>query len=170
MQGNYAKSLAAVLKHEGGFVDHPKDPGGATNMGVTQDVYDEFRKARQLDLRSVRHIGPNEVTTIYRNQYWDAVRAAELPSGVDYCIFDFAVNSGPTRAAKFLQREVGVADDGKIGPATLAAVRAHGAKQIIADVCEARLFWLRTLPTFKYFGKGWTKRVDGVRALAESMA
>jgi lysozyme family protein len=170
MQGNFARSLAAVLEHEGGYVNHPKDPGGATNMGVTQDVYDAFRKSRGLDLRSVKYIGGNEVSTIYRTQYWEAVKATELPAGVDYCIFDFAVNSGPTRAAKFLQRTVGAVDDGRIGPATLAAVSGKDAKEIIGEVCEARLFWLRTLPTFKYFGKGWTKRVDGVRALAESMA
>lgn len=170
MKGNFTRSLAAVLEHEGGYVNHPHDPGGATNLGVTQDVYDAFRRSRGLDLRSVKFIGGNEVTAIYRDQYWNAVKGPELPAGVDYCIFDFAVNSGPKRAAKFLQRAVGVADDGKIGPMTLAAVNARQAKEIIEEVCEARLHWLRTLPTFKYFGKGWTKRVDGVRALAESMA
>lgn len=170
MKGNFARSLAAVLEHEGGFVNHPKDPGGATNLGVTQDVYDAFRKARGMDTRSVKYIGGNEVSTIYRTQYWDDVRAGELPAGVDYCVFDFAVNSGPSRAIKFLQRAVGVADDGKLGPITLAAVNAHSAKEVIAEVCEARLFWLRTLPTFRYFGRGWTRRIDGVRELAEAMA
>jgi lysozyme family protein len=169
MKGNFARSLAAVLEHEGGYVNHPRDPGGATNLGVTQDVYNDFRKSRGLDLRSVKFIGGNEVGTIYRDQYWNAVKAPELPAGVDYCIFDFAVNSGPTRAAKFLQRAVGVADDGKIGPVTLAAVNARSAKEVIAEVCEARLRWLQTLPHFPTFGRGWTKRVDGVRALAESM-
>lgn len=171
MKGNFARSLAAVLEHEGGYVNHPADPGGATNLGVTQAVYDDFRRARGLDTRSVRYIGGNEVSTIYRTQYWDAVRAGELPSGVDYCVFDFAVNSGVGRAAKFLQRAVGVTDDGKIGPQTLAAVNARPAKQVIAAVCDARLAYLKSLTRlFRTFGKGWTRRVEGVRKLAESMA
>lgn len=167
MKANYAKCLELVLKHEGGYVNHPKDPGGATNFGVTQAVYDAYRPHAK---QSVKFITGSEVAAIYRKQYWDKIKGDELPAGVDYAVFDFAVNSGVSRSAKYLQRLVGVGDDGQIGPATLSAVRAKNAATLATDLCHKRLLFLQGLKTFATFGKGWTRRVNEVRTIAQQMA
>lgn len=165
---NFPGILRWVLVHEGGYVNHPKDPGGATNKGVTQRVYDSWRRARNLSVQSVREIRDNEVEAIYRTQYWDAVRGDDLPSGVNYAVFDFAVNSGPKRAIRFLQREIGVADDGVIGNVTLGALRdVKDMADLVRRFCAARMEWLKTLSTFSTFGRGWSKRVMGVRSGAQ---
>lgn len=170
MESNYKPSLDLVLQHEGGYVNDPQDPGGATNKGVTQAVYDAWRRAQGLPSRSVASIGDAEVGSIYKNNYWDRVMGDELPSGVDYSVFDFAVNSGVNRAARYLQRAVGVADDGKIGPKTLAAVKVKDPQSIIDAICEDRLTFLQHLPTFPRFGGGWTRRVAEVEAKSKEMA
>ena len=170
MNYNYEKALAAVLKHEGGYVNHPKDPGGATMKGVTQAVYDAYRSRKGLIKQSVAKISDFELQTIYRHQYWDEVKGDLLPSGVDYCVFDFAVNSGPKRAAQFLQRAIGVDDDGHIGMVTLDKVDRADEVGTINAICNARMGFLKGLPTWTTFGKGWTSRVAGVRALAVKMA
>lgn len=162
--------LAKVLVHEGGFVNHPKDPGGATMKGVTQAVYDAWRGRQGLPKQSVRHIADSELTAIYRRDYWDAVRGGDLPAGVNYAVFDFAVNSGINRAARFLQRIVGVAQDGHIGPATLAAVNAMPPVTLIDRICDDRLTFVRGLKTWPTFGRGWQRRIDDVRAGAKAMA
>jgi lysozyme family protein len=170
VSANFAPSLAAVLIHEGGFVCNPNDPGGATCKGVTQAVYDDWRKDHDLGCRTVREIEDDELETIYRKLYWNAVHADDLPSGVDYATFDFAFNSGPNRAARFLQRVSGVAEDGKIGPNTLAAVKAIPPIRLIDHLCDERMLFLRSLNIFKFFGKGWTRRVEEVRSRAVEMA
>jgi lysozyme family protein len=170
MRANFAPSLALVLQHEGGFVDDPQDPGGATNKGVTQAVYDDWRAGEGLFKRSVRYINDYEVGAIYRRRYWNACRCDDLPSGLDYCIFDFAVNSGVNRAARYLQRAVGAVEDGQVGPATIARVAAQSVEYTINSVCDARLNFLRQLPTFSHFGTGWTCRVGDVRSKGEAMA
>lgn len=170
MRRNFAPSLAAVLVHEGGYVNDPRDPGGATNKGVTQRTYDVWRVDHQLPKRSVKHITDAEVMAIYKRMYWDKVSGDLLPSGLDYCLFDFAVNSGPRRAATYLQRILGVADDGKIGPVTLDAVEAVPAKDLIEGVCNLRLAFLKKLPTFAHFGRGWSRRVAEVRSKARELA
>lgn len=167
---NYDRLLALVLKHEGGFVHHAKDPGGATNFGVTQAVYNAYRRGRKQAIQSVRHIAMPEIKDIYRRQYWDAVRGDDLPDGVDYTIFDFAVNSGVSRSAQFLQRAVGASADGRIGPATLGAVRARKPGDVISDVNTARLAFLRGLRHWPTFGKGWRRRVDDVLRISMQMA
>src|SRR5690606_33792979 len=120
MDRNFKRALSLVLKHEGGWADHPSDPGGATMKGVTIGTFRRYVKpnATKDDLR---RITDEQVATVYRKHYWNAVRADDLPAGADYAVFDFAVNSGPSRAAKYLQAVLGVAQDGKIGPQTLAA-------------------------------------------------
>lgn len=163
MKDNFGPALAAVLIHEGGYVNHPRDPGGATNKGVTQRVYDDFRVNNGVFPRSVKHIQQAEVETIYRKQYWDACRCDDLPAGVDYCVFDFAVNSGTNRAARYLQRAVGVLEDGKIGPITIAAAKAKCASDTINGICDSRMAFLKQLGTFPVFGKGWSRRVSDVR-------
>jgi len=150
-----------VLAHEGGFVDHPRDPGGATNFGVTQATYDAYRKQTGQPGRSVRQIQAVERDTIYRLQYWDKIMGDDLPAGVDYAVYDFAVNSGPSRAAKYLQRVVGVKQDGIIGLQTLAAVERMNATEVVAQLCADRMAFLRRLRHWPTFKNGWTRRVVG---------
>lgn len=160
---DFATVLPWVLAHEGGWSDHPSDPGGATMKGVTQAVYSAYRLRHGLPVQSVRNISDDELEAIYRRQYWDVVRGDDLPPGLDYAVFDFAVNSGPSRAAKFLQRILGVEADGVIGERTLDAAHARSAGPLIVALCDARLAWLKTLRTWATFGRGWERRVNGVR-------
>ena len=169
MDRNFARSLSLVLKHEGGWSDHPADPGGATMKGVTLANFRRFVKpgATKDDLRKITD---EQVATVYRRFYWDAVAGAELPGGIDYAVFDFAVNSGPDRAAKYLQGIVGAKQDGKIGPATLKAAKGMMQATVINDLCDKRMAFLNGLKTWPTFGKGWTSRVSAVRAEALKMA
>jgi lysozyme family protein len=169
MDRNFQRALSLVLKHEGGFVDHPRDPGGATNKGVTIGTFRRYVKTNGTvaDLKAITN---EQVALVYRRHYWNAVKADELPSGVDYAVFDFAVNSGPGRAARYLQACIGAAVDGAIGPQTIAACRQLPADQIIENLCDDRMDFLRALKTWKTFGKGWTNRVTGVRKEALLMA
>jgi lysozyme family protein len=161
MNQNFPTALGWVLIHEGGFVDHPRDPGGPTNQGVTQRVYDGWRRKSGLDTRSVRLIETREVEAIYERDYWDAARCDDLPPGLDYAVFDFAVNSGVSRAVRTLQRLVGVDDDGVIGSITLGAVARQDARRLIEALCADRMVFLRRLAGWPTFGRGWTKRVMG---------
>ncbi|MDG4883013.1 glycosyl hydrolase 108 family protein [Mesorhizobium sp. WSM4884] len=165
MDRNFARALALVLESEGGWSDKEADPGGATMKGVTLANFRRYVKA-DAGKDDLKKITDAQVATVYRRFYWDAVAGAELPDGIDYTVFDFAVNSGPGRAAKYLQAALGVAQDGRIGPATLAAARAKPAGVVIDTVCDARLAFLERLPTWPTFGKGWSARVASVRAEA----
>ena len=168
MKENFAECLALVLQSEGGYVNHPKDPGGATNKGITQAVYDDFRARHGQPKQSVLHISQDEIGQIYKRQYWDAVAGDKLPSGVDYATFDLAVNSGVGRAARFLQSVLLVPQDGMIGAKTIAAIT--DPEQTVGDLCAKRMAFLQTLGTFSTFGKGWTARVKAVLAKATEMA
>ncbi|RUV82875.1 hypothetical protein EOA75_29950 [Mesorhizobium sp. M1A.F.Ca.IN.022.07.1.1] len=170
MDRNFARSLALVLKSEGGWSDNAADPGGATMKGVTLVNFRRYVKA-DATKADLKKITDEQVATVYRRFYWDAIAGAELPDGVDYAVFDFAVNSGPGRAAKYLQAAcgVGVVQDGRIGPATLAAVRAKPAGVLVDTICDARLKFLERLPTWPTFGKGWQRRVVAVRIQAMLM-
>ncbi|WP_246675270.1 glycosyl hydrolase 108 family protein [Mesorhizobium sp. B2-3-4] len=169
MDRNFARALALVLKSEGGWSDNPADPGGATMKGVTLTNFRRYVKA-DASKADLHKIGDEQVATVFRRFYWDAVLGAELPDGVDFAVFDFAVNSGPGRAAKYLQAVVGAVQDGRIGPATLAAARAKPAGVVIDQLCNARLAFLRRLPTWATFGRGWSDRVKSVRAEALLMS
>lgn len=163
MQKNFARALQRVLAHEGGFVDHPRDPGGATNRGVTLLVFRRFFGASKTkdDLRAITEA---EVEHIYKTGYWDACHCDELPDGVDYVVFDQAVHAGPGRSARWLQAAVGTAVDGVIATQTLDATRQQPAVQVINAMCDARLAFLQQLDTWSTFGRGWQRRVDDVRA------
>ena len=160
MKENYPQALKQVLKYEGGYVDHPKDPGGPTNKGVTQAVYDNWRKSQNLSIQSVRAIADSEVAAIYKNLYWDRISGDLLPSGVDFAVFDFAVNSGVSRAAKTLQAVVGVTQDGVIGPATIQATKTY----VAMTVTNKRLAFMQSLSIWSTFGKGWSARIADVKA------
>jgi lysozyme family protein len=166
----FDECLPLVLKHEGGYVNNRHDPGGATNKGITQKTYDAWSRRQGKSPRSVQHITDAEVAVIYRRQYWDAVRADDLPVGLDYAVFDFAVNSGPRRAAQFLQRVVRVADDGIIGEQTLDAIGGFTVPGVISTLCDNRLAWLKRLKTWRHFGRGWQRRVNEVKGAALNMA
>lgn len=169
MDRNFKRSLQLVLKHEGGWSEHPKDRGGATMKGVTLSNFRKFVKpgATKDDLRKITD---DQIATVYRRFYWDRVAGAELPDGVDYAVFDFAVNSGPDRAAKYLQALVGTPQDGKIGPETLKAVRARMHAGVINQYCDKRLAFLKGLKTWPTFGKGWAARVKSTRIDALDMS
>ena len=120
MRSNFSSSLELLLKHEGGYVNHPDDPGGRTNQGITQRVYEKFL-GRDVTEEEMKDMPPDKVFAIYKTQYWNRVRGDDLPPGVDLCVFDWAVNSGVSQASKALQRVLGVLDDGIIGSRTVAA-------------------------------------------------
>ena len=169
--------LAQVLRHEGGYVDHHKDPGGATNYGITRKTLARWRRISpwfKLKKSEVRDIKKAEVTAIYRSLYWQRCNGPMLPAGLDHAVFDFAVNSGPTRAIRHLQALVGTRRDGIPGELTLRAVRAFvadkGVAALINALCDSRLGFLRHLSTFSTFGRGWTRRVAQVRRLSLSAA
>jgi len=168
MKDNFEQCLALVLKHEGGYVNNPKDPGGMTNLGVTKKVWEEW-VGHTVDEAAMRALGPTDVAPLYKKNYWDRVRGDDLPTGVDYSVFDLAVNSGVSRAVKFLQAACGVAQDGVIGPATLAAIAQHNPRDLATAVCEKRLAFLQSLPTWGTFGRGWNKRVAEVEETAFRM-
>lgn len=164
MEANFQRALACTLKEEGGWADDERDPGGATMKGVTLATYRQYYPdASKNDLR---HISDADLQHIYRHGYWDPIKGDDLPPGVDLATFDFAVNSGHSRAAKYLQRLAGVTPDGVIGPITLAAVCKPDAKTMINLLCDRRLEFLKGLPTWRYFGKGWSARVSRVRKAA----
>lgn len=169
MKENFQKALEAVLHHEGGFVNHPSDPGGMTNLGCTKKVWEEWC-GHPVDEATMRGLKPADVAPLYKARYWDKVHGDELPAGVDYVVFDAAINSGPGRAAKWLQEVVGVTADGAIGPGTMKAVAAKSPAEIVDAYQAKRLSFLQALPTWGTFGKGWGRRVAEVGTAADTMA
>lgn len=169
MNNNFEESLAHVLKHEGGYVDHPKDPGGATNLGCTKKVWEEW-VGHEVTKDDIKALTIADVSPLYKARYWDKCRGDDLPRGVDFAVFDLAINSGVGRASKLLQRAVGVAADGAIGPATLAAVVDANPRELATKICELRLAFLQALPTWETFGKGWGRRVKETEKTAFNMA
>lgn len=163
--------LAEILHHEGGFVNHPKDPGGMTNLGVTKATYENWIGHR-VNEAIMRKLTPQLVAPLYKAKFWDVLRCSSLPVGLDLCVFDFGVNAGVSRSAKLLQMIVGVEADGVVGPATIKAVKAKadelGVDGLIQHFQDARRAFYRKLKTFPTFGKGWLRRVDdiGKKALA----
>jgi lysozyme family protein len=172
MQHNFERSVRLVLQSEGGYVDHPRDPGGATNFGITLVTLSQWR-GKPCTKADVKNLSVAEAKQIYRAKYWSTISADELPIAIDYAVFDYAVNSGPSRSAKALQFLVGATPDGVIGPKTLEAVNRYvervGTQLTVQQLCDRRLSWLRTLPTWATFGRGWKNRVDKVRAEAIAM-
>jgi len=169
MQSNWNACFEMVLKHEGGFVNNPKDPGGMTNLGVTKAAWESYWK-RSSSEAEMRSLTPNIVKPFYKAMYWDKIRGDELPSGVDYAAYDLAVNSGVGRASKYLQEVAGVPADGVIGPKSMAAIAACDPVEMTDAICDMRLDFLKRLTTFETFGKGWSRRVAEVKEKALSMA
>ena len=172
MRDNFAKAYRKTIAAEGGFSQHPLDPGGATMKGVTLKTY-SAHLGRQATVEELKAIPEEHLLTIYGQGYWDKCRCDDLPSGLDVCVFDWAVNSGPRRAVRALQELAGVTPDGDVGPKTLAAVASwwgyYGTKTCIAMYQNERMEYLEDLPTFKVFGNGWTKRVIDMEQFAYTL-
>jgi len=168
MISNFLAALALVLKAEGGFVNHPRDPGGMTNLGVTRNVWKEWVK-HEVDEAEMRALTPELVAPLYKANYWDACKCSDLPRGVDYAVFDSAVNMGPGRAARLLQAALEVKADGVIGRATIAAATAADPVELLEAFSLGKEAFYQSLPTFATFGKGWLNRVAHVQDAAEQM-
>lgn len=166
MSNKFSEALEIILHHEGGYVNHPKDPGGETNLGVTKRVYEDFGGEKEM-----KDLTKEDVEPIYKKNYWDRVKGDDLPEGLDLMIFDFAVNAGPGRAAKFIQRLVNTTVDGGIGPNTLGKINEYvehyGLEQTISSYALMRQNYYESLSNFATFGKGWTRRVSEVTEKAK---
>jgi lysozyme family protein len=174
MRSNFEQCLEWLLKHEGGFVDHPDDPGGMTNKGITAATYGRWLNEvmdvdTEITEELMRNIPDNHVEAIYREEYWNRIAGDKLPPGLDWSIFDWAVNSGTGRAARALQREIGVAADGGIGPVTLAAVAKKDTLELIEGIYQKRQTFYEKLSTFDTFGTGWTRRNEETKEQAISL-
>jgi lysozyme family protein len=171
MNSNFEKCLEMLLVHEGGFVNHPEDPGGMTNLGVTKKVWEEW-VGHDVSEKEMRNLTPLMVAPLYKRKYWDACRADDLISGLDYCVFDVSVNSGVGRAIKLLQQTVGATPDGGYGSITAALVKEAEKDPIklIEQFSAKRQEFLESLKAFPTFGKGWSRRVAEVKEKALSLA
>jgi len=166
---NFDRVLALLLVSEGGYVNNPRDPGGATKYGITIATLRNYR-GRSVTVDDVRQLTADEAGQIYHRNYWSPVRGDLLPAGVDYAVFDFAVNSGPRKAAEMLQECLSVTVDSDIGPVTWRAAAQVRAPDLINALCDRRLAYLRSLRNWADFGAGWSARVARVRADAILMA
>lgn len=167
---NFDACIAIVRRYEGGFVDHPRDPGGATHMGITARRLAEWRGVGAVSREALRALGWEEARAIYHQGYWQNIRAESLPKGIDLLVLDAAVNNGPRRAVEWLQACLGVKVDGQVGPKTLAAAHAAAAVPLIRAYGARRLRFLQGLGHWPDFGRGWQARLHGVEAAALSMA
>lgn len=176
METNYKAALAHILKSEGGFQNDPRDNGnklpdgrkGCTNLGVTQAVWEAY-VGHKVSTADMKALTADKVAPFYKHKYWDAVYGDDLPSGIDYLAFDFAINAGAGRAIKTLQTAVGVTADGAIGPKTLQAVKAASSKELINKYTQAKEAFYRGLPSFSIYGKGWLARTNAVDATAKTL-
>lgn len=169
MRLNFNQCMEWLLEHEGGYVDHPKDPGGATNFGVTLRTWERY-VGRAVTKDEIKNLTKADVHDLYHDMYWNAILGDNLPSGLDWSVFDWAVNSGPPRAAKALQRIVGATADGIIGPKTVAATFNYEPEVIIERMYTARQKFYESLDTFDTFGRGWTSRNKHTLQQALSLA
>ena len=168
MNRNWNKSFDLVIVNEGGFVDNKLDPGGATNWGCTQAVWEGYI-GHKVSVDDMKALTKEDVKPLYKKRYWDAIHGDAIPSGLDYCLFDCAINSGVNRSAKIIQEIVGVFADGAIGNNTVSAITQLNPVTAINEFCDKRQAFLESLKTFPVFGKGWTKRVAEVRTRSLEM-
>jgi len=154
---NFDIAVELILKHEGGYINHSSDPGGETNYGISKRAYPDV---------DIANLTKEDATAIYKRDYWDRIAGDDLPFAVGIVVVDYAVNSGVSRASKALQLAVDATPDGVIGPMTLKAVRAHFEQDVVKKVTHSRQQFVRSLLTYKTFGKGWERRIDETRAFA----
>jgi lysozyme family protein len=172
MKDNFDVCFDRVIQSEGGYVNDPADAGGETNLGVTAGAWGAYL-GRPINSGEMQALTKDTVKPFYRQMYWDKVKGDDLPAGVDYVVFDFAVNAGVSRAAKFLQRSVGAVDDGVIGGGTLGKVAVTNKQRLLAAFADQKQRFYNGLalsnPSQQKFLKGWLARVDKVQTAAESM-
>jgi lysozyme family protein len=176
MISNWDKSFDMVIAHEGGFTNDERDPGnklpdgrkGSTMLGCTQANWEKYigHEVTQDDMKALKK---EDVKPLYKKDYWDAVRGDDLPAGVDYAVFDFAINAGPAAARKMIQKALGVTADGSIGPATMKAIQEAEGKDLLDKFSHSKEAFYKSLPTFQTYGKGWLKRVADVQTSASTM-
>lgn len=164
---NFPKSLAFVLKDEGGDDDDPQDHGGRTSRGITQREYTAWRAEKGSADLDVWKAPQGDIDLIYKEEYY-LPEGDWLPSGLDYLLFDMKVNAGPHRAIVLLQRALGVNDDGRIGPITRQAIAAADPKTLIAAYTEAKRAFYRSLHQPRFL-KGWLNRCNNVQSNAMTM-
>jgi len=170
MEANWQKSFEMMLASEGGFSMDERDNGnklpdgrkGSTMLGVTQYNWENYI-GHQVTHEQMKKLTPANLEPMYKKKYWDAVRGDDLPSGIDYLVFDMGVNAGPGRSIKLLQQSIGVPADGGLGPITLAAVKAADPQKLIEDFSKEKEEFYRSLPTFNVYGNGWLNRVAAVK-------
>jgi lysozyme family protein len=167
MASNFQECLDLVLKSEGGWVNHPSDPGGETNLGVTKRVWEEY-VGHPVD--SLKKLTKDDVAPLYELKYWRPCYCEVLPRGLDFVVFSMGVNAGPGRSVKLLQQSIGCVPDGVIGPRTRELISSSNGSTLIAKFSETRREYYRSLKTFPIFGKGWLNRVDHEEAEALDMA
>ena len=165
MKENFDKCLEMLLHHEGGYVWHEEDPGGETNLGVTKKVYQDWGGTKEMIDLTVEDVAP-----IYKKNYWDRCKCDELGSGLDWAVFDWAVNSGTRRVSKALQKACGAERDGVVGNKTRALANGQDVKYMIEEIGVIRQSFYESLRTFKTFGRGWTRRNKETTEQALSMA
>jgi lysozyme family protein len=172
MNSNFDACFDRVMQSEGGYVWDKDDAGGETNLGVTAGAWAAYL-GRPIEPGEMKALTKDTVKPFYKQMYWDKVKGDDLPAGVDYVVFDFAVNAGVARAAKFLQRSVGAVDDGVIGGGTLGRVAVTNKQRLLDAFTEQKQRFYNGLalsnPTQQKFLKGWLARVDHVQDTAESM-
>ena len=157
MASNFQECLDLVLKSEGGWVNHPSDPGGETNLGVTKRVWEEYVGH---PVESLKKLTKDDVAPLYELKYWRPCYCEVLPRGLDFVVFSMGVNAGPGRSVKLLQQSIGCVPDGVIGPRTRELISSSNGATLIAKFSETRREYYRSLKTFPIFGKGWLNRVD----------
>ena len=156
------------MQHEGGYIHHALDPGGRTNLGVTQRVWEDY-VGHSVDEQAMRQLTKEMVAPLYRERYWNVCHCDDLPAGVDYLAFDFAVNAGAFRCVKTIQRALNIPADGIIGHVTLKAIQDTNAEDFINNFSAVKENFYRGLTTFPTFGKGWLNRVAEGKKAAEGM-
>jgi lysozyme family protein len=167
---NFLACFNETESFEGGYVDNPHDPGGATLKGVTQAVYTAWLLSQHRAGAPVRNASDADIQAIYRAQYWDAVRGNDLYVGLDLVMVDYGWGSGPVTAIKKLQSLIGADVDGHFGILTMDALKAYeNSPDLINRLCAARLSFFQSLATWKYFDVGWTNRLNGMHAKALEM-
>lgn len=157
MIDNFNECFQWLLAHEGGYVDHPDDPGGATNLGVTQQTWSDYA-GHKATKEEIRALTAADVKPLYKRRYWDVVWGDKLPSGIDWMLCDWGVNSGPARPIKKVQKIIGSNPDGVMGPITLGKIEASHTEKLIDALYMERQAFYENLKTFHIFGKGWTRR------------
>jgi len=159
-----------IFPWEGGYVDHPSDPGGATNMGITIHTMKalslDLDKDGDVDKEDVRNVTKEVAMSIYKNRYWDAVEADHAPSGVDAVLMDGAVNSGPRASVRWVQRALGISDDGILGPITREKIHSANPTDLVKKSVDERLKSVRQFRNYDVFGKGWENRINHLRDFA----